>query len=1176
MKVVELLKEVNSKGIILYLDKGSLAFKAPPGAMDEGLKEKIVAQKGEIVELLQQQASSNIPNISACPKLDNELNIASFAQQRLWFIDSMHKGSAEYNMPVAFEIIGTLDLEILIRVFETIIERHEVLRTVYLSDSGEVRQVIRDTSEVDFEITVENLEHLTGEKLESEVNSLISIDMNAPFNLAQDLMLRVSYIRKSESSGVLLFNVHHIASDGWSTELLIKEFITLYHAFSEGNPNPLPELEVQYADYSHWQREYLAGDVLESQLSYWQKQLQDAPMIHSLPYDFPRLKNQQKTGGLVQGLLSSDVAKKLCETASKLQLTPFMLVHAVFSLLLSRHSNSNDIIIGTPIANRTQAQLEPLIGLFTNTLVLRSNTEHKTLSEYFEHIKQVNLGAQSNQDVPFEQLVECLQVPRSNECSPLFQIMLTTSSDFGVNDSSGSQTLILPEARLRARHLEEVQAKFDIELNVSINEQGASLDWVYDSGLFESQYIEQLNQHLCALFDAISQVDEPKQMTPRSLPMMSESEVKHLVHELNGSKQAYGTDKCIHELFEQQVKKSPNQVAVVFADQQLTYAQLNDKANQVAHYLRSGHNIVPDTLVGLCVERSLEMVIGILGILKAGGAYVPLDPSHPSARLTEITTETEPKVVLTQSKLVTKIDNIEESRIVTMDGLVEGNHSLLSEQSTDNLDNESLGLTPDNLVYVMYTSGTTGKPKGIMVQHSGLLARKAGWDSIFAIDKSPLTVLQMAGLSVDILLGDIIKALCSNAGKLIVCSYETLISAPDLHTLIEQHKVSYGDFVPSVIRELGQYLKQNKLLLSGLKYLSIGCEAWKVDDLELLHSVIDKQTRIYNLYGQTETVIDASYFDTGAHSIEDLKSGSIPLGVPFPNTSFYVLDDEHQLVPQGVIGTLYIAGDGLAKGYFNNSALTDEKFVSCESDDIPEQRLYCTGDLVRYLADGSLEFIGRADEQVKIRGFRIELSEIEGQISALDEVDSAVALAKEIKGNLQVVGYVKPLSAPFADMPQQELETNFTASLRAALKDKLPEYMLPTTIVMIETWPLSANGKIDKKALPEPDRALSGQEYIAPETDLEVNIVKIWSELLTLDADLISTEANFFELGGHSLLISRLVAAINEEYEVSIALKDVFEFPTIKAIAGLVEESRAAMKSQAGTVVPEKKNSITI
>ncbi|MEZ7207408.1 amino acid adenylation domain-containing protein [Pseudoalteromonas sp. DY56-GL79] len=1175
MSVVELLREVKNKGIILYLENGSLAFKAPPGAMDNEIKAQIIAKKSEIVSLLQQQENTGIPTIISRPKRDDKLQPASFAQQRLWFIDSMQKGSAEYNMPVAFEVSGTLDLATLTKVFAAIIERHEILRTVYLSDAGEVQQVIRDMTEIDFSITVENLEHLTGEMLESEVQTLISCDMNTPFNLAQDLMLRVSYIHKAEGSGVLLFNMHHIASDGWSTEILIKEFITLYQAFSEGEQNPLPELPVQYADYSHWQREYVAGEVLDGQLRYWESQLKDVPMIHSLPCDFSRQKSKQTMGKLVHGQLSGKLAKTLLDTAKKLQLTPFMLVHAGFSLLLARHSNSNDIVIGTPIANRTQAELESLIGLFTNTLVLRANTEHKSLHEYFDHIRQVHLGAQSNQDVPFEQLVERLNVPRSSEYSPLFQVMLTTSSDFGVNENSNSQTLALPNAELKAYLSDQVQAKFDIELNVSISELGASLDWTFDDGLFETQHIEQLNQHLCSLFEAIGSVNDPKQVAPSSLPMMSEIEINRLVHELNGVEQSYDNEKCIHELFEQQVASSPKQTAVVFADKALTFAELNQKANQVAHCLRAKHEITPDTLIGLCVERSLEMVVCILGILKAGAAYVPLDPSHPNNRLMDIISETEPKVVLTQSELLNKFE-LSESKVLIVDDLIDGDNSPFIEYPTDNLDKSTIGLTTNHLAYVMYTSGTTGKPKGIMVQHCGLLARKAGWDHIFEIDKTPLTVLQMAGLSVDILLGDIIKALCSNAGKLIVCPYETLISAHELCNLINIHQVTYGDFVPSVVRELGHYLVNNEQKLHGLKFISIGCEAWKVDDLELLNQVVDNSTRIFNLYGQTETVIDASYFDTSKYGIEYLRSGSIPLGTPFPNTALYVLDDNRQLVPNGVTGTLYVAGHGLAKGYFGNSELTAEKFVRNESSDIKEQRLYCTGDLVRRLSDGSLEFVGRVDEQVKIRGFRIELSEIEAQISALSDVDSAVVMAKEVQGSLQIVAYVKPLDLAMVTNTEESSESQFKAALRSVLKEKLPEYMIPTIVMIIESWPLNANGKVDKKALPEPDRASIGQEYVAPKTEVEEHLAKVWSELLNLEVQQISTTANFFELGGHSLLISRLVAALNEQYEISLALKEVFELPTIKGIAALVEASKAAAVKQVETTVSEKKNSIVI
>ncbi|RJE73424.1 non-ribosomal peptide synthetase [Pseudoalteromonas sp. MSK9-3] len=1167
MNVVELLKEANGKGIILYLEKGKLAFKAPPGAMDNTIKAQIVAMKSDIVELLEEYATSGAPQLRARPAQVGDSIITSYAQQRLWFIDSLQGGSAEYNMPVAFEVKGQLDLSILSRVFTTILERHEVLRTVYVAEAGRAHQYIRDVSDIDFEIKVEDCTHLSGDALTVAVNAMISHDMDQPFNLKEDLMLRVSYVKKASDSGVLLFNMHHIASDGWSTEVLIKEFLTLYHVYSEGQENPLPPLDIQYADYTYWQKEYLEGEVLDKQLNYWEKQLHDAPMIHSLPCDYPRPKTKQHIGAIVTHELSSNLAQGLLELAKSHNLTPFMLVHSALSLLLARHSNSDDIVIGTPIANRLQAELEPMIGLFVNTLVLRTNTHHETLSRFFEHIRLVNLDAQSNQDVPFEQLVERLKVPRSTEHSPLFQIMLTTNSDFGVNSDSNAQCFQLPNVELQAHQSDLIQSKFDLELNVSINEQGVSLNWIYDVSLFSESHIAQLNTHLCELLSNLSHTDVQADQAPHAVPILPQEEVHHLVHTLNSTQLEYPNEQCIHELFEEQVAKTPESVALTFENESLTYKQLNEKANQIAHFLQINHGVKPDTLVGLCVERSLEMVISILGILKAGGAYVPLDPTHPQSRINDILEDTTPEVVLTQAHLTDKLSSV-EGKLLILDQEADG-ESIFTEYSIDNIDKASISLTSENLVYVIYTSGTTGKPKGIMVQHKALIARKVGWDEIFEIDKQPLTVLQMAGLSVDILLGDIVKALCSNGGKLVICSYQTLISPSDLHRLIEHHQVSYGDFVPSVIRVLTSHLLENKARLTSFQHISIGCEAWKKEDLALLTQVIDEKTDVYNLYGQTETVIDTSYYKANYQDMAKTNMHSMPLGTPFPNTSLYILDDNLQLAPQGVSGTLYVAGDGLAMGYYNNTALTNEKFVHNQSQDLTGNVLYCTGDLVRYLPDGNLEFIGRADDQVKIRGFRIELGEVESQLIGLTDIDTALVMAKESSTGKQLVGYIK-LDGEFEHSTQLDIVTRTKASLKA----NLPDYMVPGAIIVVDTWPLTSNGKIDKKALPDPD--LSQDEYSAPTTDVERNLADTWAELLNLDATTISITANFFELGGHSLLISRLIASIDSEYGVSVSIKDVFGNPTIQHIAEKVIELQALTEPAVVPAVSESKNSIVI
>ncbi|NRA82175.1 MAG: non-ribosomal peptide synthetase, partial [Pseudoalteromonas sp.] len=488
---------------------------------------------------------------------DTEVVPPSFAQQRLWFIDSLQGGSPEYNMPMAFDVDGQLDIGLVTAVFNSIIERHEVLRTVYVEQAGEALQYIRSLSDVHFDIKYDDLSQLSGKSLDAEVRALVELDITTAFNLAEDLMLRVSYIKTGHDKGVLLFNMHHIASDGWSMEVLTKEFLSLYQAYSEGRSNPLAPLEVQYADYAYWQRDYLKGEVLASQLDYWCMKLDELPAVHSLQLDYSRPVDKQHVGGMVKGELTPNVAQGLLAVAKAHQITPFMLLHGALSLLLSRHSNTNDIVVGTPVANRLQAELEPLIGFFVNTLVLRADTSYTSLSDYFAHIRQVHLEAQSNQDVPFEQLVETLKVPRSTAHSPLFQIMMTTNTDYGLDDGEASKVFELPGVGIQPYGTTVVTAKFDLDISLNISEQGVGLNWVYDKSLFSESHVEQLNGHLCNLLTALSEVGQLPEQTLQGLEMLSADEIQHLVYDLNNTAMDYPKDKCIHELFEEQARDNP-------------------------------------------------------------------------------------------------------------------------------------------------------------------------------------------------------------------------------------------------------------------------------------------------------------------------------------------------------------------------------------------------------------------------------------------------------------------------------------------------------------------------------------------------------------------------------------------------------------------------------------------
>ncbi|KKE85739.1 non-ribosomal peptide synthetase, partial [Pseudoalteromonas luteoviolacea] len=1145
MKMNRLLSELQSNGVKVSNVNGKLNLKVPKD-LDPKLKSKLVEHKNEFKLFLESIYVKD--SIKPFARVGNSFD-ASFSQQRLWFVDQLQGGSPEYNMPTVFKVEGHLDLTLLNDVFAHIIERHEVLRTVYEDVKGEPKQRILPMSEVAFKIHEKNLTDLTCETKSEAVNTFVETDLLEPFNLAQDVMLRVSYIHTETDAGVLIFNMHHIASDGWSMEVLTKEFFALYEAFSSGQPSPLPELEIQYVDYAHWQRNHITGEVLDTQLDYWAMQLDELPPVHSLPLVSSRPEVKKHVGAGVHGSLPAAVGQKLQALAKQHQLTPFMLLHGALSLLLSRHSNSSDVVIGTPVANRLQDELSPLIGFFVNTLVLRADTEHETLSEYFSHIKDVHLGAQANQNVPFEQLVERLNVPRSTAYTPLFQILLSTSTDYGVTNDPAP--VAMSDVTLLPYESDKIQAKFDLDINMSISDEGVGVFWKYDVSLFDEAYVQCLNVHLCQLLTELSEVTH-SDIPPHSLGMLSQKEAHHLVVELNDRVMEYSNESCIHELFEQQAQQSPDNIAVVFEAEQLTYGELNARANQLAHYLVQQQDVKPDTLVGLCVERSVEMLIGILGILKAGGAYVPLDPKYPSDRLA---------YMIEDAKLDTIVSNeLAQHALETYSGyLIDINdETIIKNYSTENLDKASLGLTSSHLAYVIYTSGSTGKPKGVMIERKSLLDyMMTNSDGYFS---SSLTgSLVISSLSFDLTLPSIYLPLLH--GKSVELINNEGVIGDCIEKLTANDKAKLIRLTPSHLKIIVEQLGVSKV--QGAHTLVIGGEAL---DPSLVNDFYDlfPHSELINHYGPSESTIGCSF-----HKLNKKKyttDESIPIGQSMMNTELYILNAHQGLAPKGGGGELYVGGNGLARGYLNRPELTKERFIDnpfydeCKPNS--SKKLYRTGDLVRYFPDGSLEFIGRVDDQVKIRGFRIEIGEVEAQLLKLEGVESALLMAKELTGSQQLIGYVK--SKVKLD---DSAHASYVSELKSGLLNQLPEYMVPSILVVVNEWPLTPNGKVDRKALPEPDASVLQKEYVAPTTQTEKTLVEIWSELLNVNADKLSVTANFFELGGHSLLIMKLIGLATDQ-GLHIEAQDVFTAPNLQVLANL-NDTHFAQRDAAAFVVPD-------
>ncbi|MBE9167115.1 amino acid adenylation domain-containing protein [Pleurocapsales cyanobacterium LEGE 06147] len=1141
MKTInELLSHLSSLDVKLWaettpgdISEVRLRCNAPKDVLTPALKTELAKRKAEILEFLQEINLTSTP----IQPVSRTGNIPlSFAQQRLWFLARLEPGNPFYNQPSALRLTGELQIAILEKSFREIIRRHEILRTTFTTVAEQPVQVISPT--VDFRLPVVDLTTLSPTEKEREVEKLARQEAQYPFNLERDLLLRVTLIKSDRQEHIVLFTTHHIVSDDWSTGILIQEIATLYQAFLEGKPSPIPELSIQYADFAVWQRQWLRGKAQKTQLNYWKQQLGSNPPVLNLPTDYARPATLSYQGKTQFFTLSDSLTKALKALSQQEGVTLFMTLLAAFKVLLHRYSHQDDIVVGTPIANRNRTEIEGLIGFFVNTLVLRTNLEgNPSLKELLQRVKQVTLGAYSHQDLPFEKLVEELKPERHLNHNPLFDIMFALQN-------APEEELKLPNLTLSSISEESQTAIFDLSLDMFESSSQLKGALEYSTDLFEASTIERMVRNFQVLLEAI--VTEPEKPLSE-LSLLSKEERHQLLVEWNDTETEYPVTQSIHCLFEEQVERTPDAVAVIYKNQQLTYKELNNRANQLARYLQT-LGVKPEILVGICVERSVEMVVGLLGILKAGGAYVPLNPTHPVERLTEILSDTQVSVLLTQQHLVESFGEA-QADLVCLDL----DWELIARQ---NHQNPRSKVTANNLACVIYTSGSTGKPKGVMIEHSSLVNTYFAWKDTYQLD-SLKTHLQMANFAFDVFTGDVVRALCYG-GKLVLCPQEFLLEAERLYSLIQQQRVDCAEFVPVVLRNLMQYLEKSNQQLD-IDLVICGSDSWYGREYEKFQQFLGKQTRLINSFGVTEATIDSCYFERETSKL--LPEQLVPIGKPFANTQLYILDSNLQPVPIGVAGELYIGGAGLARGYFNHPELTKEKFISnpflearsqelevntvpCSLFPIPCSLLYKTGDKARYLADGNIEFLGRLDYQVKIRGFRIELGEIEAAISRYPQIKEVIVIAREdIPGDKQLVAYFVSL---------QKLEVK---QLRDFLKQKLPDYMIPSFWVELAALPLTPNGKIDRKSLPLPDpSAITLKEnYIAPRTPTEEKIADIWREVLNLKQ--VGIHDNFFELGGHSLLATQVVSKIRQSWSVELPLRKLFELPTIAELAVELEQS---------------------
>ncbi|GFE67459.1 non-ribosomal peptide synthetase [Chroococcus sp. FPU101] len=1042
------------------------------------------------------------PQFQAIPRRQHRDSLPlSFAQQRLWFIQQLDPDNYSYNVPSAFRLVGQLEINILEQTLNEIIKRHETLRTTFsIDENKQPIQIIVPFEPISLPVI---------DVVETEIQSIAETEFRYPFDLTKPL-LRVKLLRLTQTDHVLLLTAHHIISDRWSVGVFIREMTLLYSSFAQNKLSPLSELPIQYADWAIWQRQRLQDTELEKQINYWKQQLQDLSNLE-LPTDRPRPAIPTYQGAQYPIILSKSLSEQLKELSAKEGVTLFTLLLTAFKVLLHRYTHQHDIVVGTELANRDRIETETLIGLFVNTLVLRTDvSENPTFRELLNQVREVTLGAFAHQDLPFEKLVEVLNPERNlSQMIPLFQVKF----DFQL---APVKPLELAGLNLERLPFDNATVKYELRFNLQDSEQGICGQIEYSTDLFDEATIQAFAEHWRILLEGI--IEEPLQRISE-LPLLSPIE-QQLLTQWNNTQKNYPT-LCIHQLFEAQVKQTPDALAVIDGDETLTYSELNTKSNQLAHYLQS-LGVQPESRIGIECDRTFHLIIGLLGILKAGAAYVPLDPNYPQERINFILEDAQVSILLTVSGIRTQELEIEKTIFLDTD------REKINQTSTLN---PVSNITPNNLAYIIYTSGSTGKPKGVAIEHRNTVQFLHWAKEIFNQDE--LTgVLASTSICFDLSIFEIFLPL-SCGGTVILA--ENALALP---TLKAANQVTLINTVPSAISQLFQ----TNSIPESVRTINLAGEALQPRLVQQLEPL----AKIYNLYGPSE--------DTTYSTYTIVNKNSVTIGRPIANTQIYILDSYLNPVPIGVSGELYISSSGLARGYHNQPQLTADKFIPNPFFSTNATRMYKTGDLAKYRLDGTIEYLGRLDNQVKIRGYRIELGEIEAIISQYPAIrETVVTVGKE---NQSLIAYI------VLD------KTSNPTEVRRFLTSKLPSYMIPSAFIELEALPRLPNGKLDRKMLPDPDNLRPDLEtsYVTPKTDLEKTIANIWQK--ALNKEQIGTYDNFFELGGHSLLGMKVTAEISDALGISVPLRSLFEQPTIAGLIEQINTIESNEKQQLPKIIP--------
>ncbi len=1082
----------------------------------------------EINTIRNSEAGISMPPITKVPR-EGHLPL-SFAQQRLWFLDQLEPGSASYNIPAAFRLKGKLNVEVLEKSINTVIDRHETLRTSFSSERGKPVQIIQDTLKLELPVT--DLSDLSEAEQEQKVRATAEADARAPFDLSKAPLLRTELLKLSGEEHVMLFNMHHIISDGWSISIMVREVAVLYESLIKEEPAPLPELDIQYADFAHWQRNWLSGEVLEKQIDYWKNELAGIPPLLELPTDRPRPAVQTFNGAVKNITIPAELSAALRKLSQEQGVTLFMTLMAAFQSLLHRYSSQDDVVVGSPIANRTNSAIENLIGFFVNTLIFRAAfSAGLTYEDLLRQVREAALGAYAHQDLPFEKLVEELQPDRDMSHAPIFQVA------FVLQNLPPQQSVDLPDLTMQALEADNATAKYDLTLTMTDHPDGLLASLEYNTDLFNAQTMQRMLDHFMVL---LRQVSEEPDIAIDKIDLLKSEEKQLILRDWNQTEKPFPGDQCVHEWFESLVEKQPEAPAIIFKantgdeEKVLSYQAYNQKVNQLARFLIDA-GLKKEEVVGICMERSVEMALAMMAILKAGGAYVPIDPAYPQDRIEYMIEDSGLNIILTQEAIKERLPS-DKATLIALD-------SQWSKIEKFKDSNPAIALDPENLAYLIYTSGSTGKPKGTMLRHRGACNLANAQIDAFKV-KEGSRIMQFSSLSFDAATWEFIMATLSGSA-LILTSRETIAAGQELVKLMADQKVTTITIPPSVLAVLPQepLPDLNTLITAGEAVSGELVDQW------------GKDRTFFNAYGPTETTVCASM-----HKCTGDYPGGPPIGRPINNFKLYILDRNMQPVPVGVPGELCMGGIGLARGYLNRPDLTAEKFIPDHYSGESGARMYRSGDLVRYLPDGEIEFLGRIDHQVKIRGFRIELGEIESVLDNHEIIKDVVVLAREDRpGDKRLAAYVVPKDGNTID----------TTNLRDYLRERMPEYMVPSAIMSLDELPLTPNGKIDRKALPVPElsRDELSSEFVAPRNEDEEKLTAIVGELLNIKK--VGVHDNFFELGGHSLLATQFMSRLRETFGVELPLRTLFERPTVAEIAEAVE--RAEKEEQKAEAMPQIK-----